>query len=162
MTTATDAPALSTDLSLGQMCECHDPYGNHKNGGRCRVASCQCQQFVRIYSSADVVALTGATYRQINYWTRCGLIDDNRGAAAFRQSGRPLWFTAYQLDVVNLAVALVKWGLVPSRAFEEARRAVQTDESRAVLPNTAWQVQIVLVTVQITDPEPPTEGTTQS
>lgn len=42
----------------------------------------------RTYRTADVVAFTGATYRQIDYWCRVGLLDpegDGRGSGIVRR-----------------------------------------------------------------------------
>jgi DNA-binding transcriptional MerR regulator len=67
----------------------------------------------RSYSSADVCAHTGITYRQLDYWTRSGRISgtDNPGSGYHRE------YTGEQLLAVGYAASLIEAGFTPGAAL---------------------------------------------
>lgn len=77
----------------------------------------------RLTLSADVVALTGATYRQLDYWVRTGVVtpERNPGGAG---TGHERGFTSAQVEGIRRLVLTTRLlGAFPSaiarRIFEE-------------------------------------------
>ena len=91
--------------------------------------------------------MTGATYRQIDYWTRNGYVTP---AAATTQhatpqsvadparpgSGRVRSWDDVEVAVIAVMVALTRWGLAPAAAATAARRIV-LDGTVEVAPGVA-------------------------
>ena len=76
--------------------------------------------------ASDLVAL-GATYRQIDYWVRRGLLVESRFAAggvqtAARGSGLVRGFTPAEVAVADRAMRMIRDGIAVSVAFDLARR----------------------------------------
>jgi DNA-binding transcriptional MerR regulator len=97
--------------------------------------------------------LTGASYRQLNYWLKLGHLPDDR-RAAYRTSGHAVTFTQTELDIVRLVVHLLRVGFVLDRAFAIARQLVTDDEYRAEFADI-FQLQI---SVRDTAADTPPEG----
>lgn len=79
---------------------------------------------VHLYTSAEVLAaVPGLTYRQLDYWTRTGIIaaiDDLPGSGVARG------YRWSELRVIALVAALVdRLGANPRRAAELARLALE-------------------------------------
>lgn len=60
------------------------------------------------WTSAEVMELTGATYRQIDYWSRCGIFGD---LVAHPGSGYERRFTVDQLWRAHVLVAAYRAGI---------------------------------------------------
>lgn len=95
----------------------------------------------------EVVRRTGATYRQLDYWTGRGYVAP---AQAQTQGGVPrpadesaqpgtghvrLWDDT-EIAVIGVMVALTRWGLAPRAAARAARRIV-VDGTVEVAPGVA-------------------------
>lgn len=69
-------------------------------------------------SSQELVALTGLTYRQLDYWVSTGYLtpvgDSNPG------TGRSRRFNLEEVDTARMMVRLLGAGLSPSKAAEAA------------------------------------------
>jgi DNA-binding transcriptional MerR regulator len=81
----------------------------------------------------DVVAETGVSYRQLDYWTRCGFLHASHLVSAERGqttrdvdggSGSHRQYTGSEVAVIKAMVALCRLGLDPRKAAPIARRAV--------------------------------------
>lgn len=148
---ATAHPAISSDLTAMQTCRCRDVLGDHEDHGACKRQTCDCPEFVRVYSTAELAALAGATYRMIDHWTRAGYIADPRPAnelgpsrqpdAWHHGSGHPRWWTHDELELVRLVAALVNFGVMPARAFEVANELLAADLYSLTLGDI-WQLTI--------------------
>ena len=85
---------------------------------------------MKTYSTTGVAARSGATFRQLDYWVRTGLIEPSVPA---RGSGRPRTWSEDDLAEVELIVALLDVGMTldtirrkgPRRAAKELRRAAE-------------------------------------
>jgi hypothetical protein len=82
----------------------HNPRGEHAVQGAPRLA-----------------AMTVASARQIDHWTRKGWIQANIPAPG---TGRPLIYSAEEVRVAKIMARLVTAGLTPDRAAEVARSAM--------------------------------------
>lgn len=70
---------------------------------------------------AAMIATTGITYRQLDYWTRRGYLrPDNAGCG----SGRQRRWSAAEQRICTLIIRLCRAGLDLGRAAEVARQAV--------------------------------------
>lgn len=83
----------------------------------------------------DVVKQTGATYRQLDYWTRSGYVTpaqaqtqhaDPRPIAekATPGSGHTRLWDDAEIAVIFIMVGLTSWGLAPAAAAHAARLLV--------------------------------------
>lgn len=63
----------------------------------------------RLLSSAETCKATGATYRQLDYWCRIGLVSEAQDQE--RGSGIPRRFTSAEVARVRLTVDLLGVGL---------------------------------------------------
>lgn len=86
----------------------------------------------RSYQSPDVCELADITYRQLDYWTRTGLISESGHVA--KGSGDPRWYR--DTDVVRAAVisALLKAGLTlaATRQIIDSILTVEVGEAQIV------------------------------
>lgn len=106
------------------------------------------------YSTMRLVELTGATYRQLDWWCRCGYLPDMADGSGSRRE-----FTTAELDLIYTVLGLLRFGITPSRAFDIARRLL-ADE-----PVTARIADIFEITISvarhdvISSAQPTTGGT---
>jgi hypothetical protein len=83
------------------------------------------------YTSPEIVDLTGASYRQIDYWCRTGRLSPSlRGASG---SGSSRLFDKFDLEVVRIVVWLVNEEVPVERAFNVAAQLLAGQSHRAVL-----------------------------
>lgn len=80
--------------------------------------------------AADLVDM-GATYRQVDYWVKCGYLIESRFGAGGLQtdakgSGFVRGFTADEVTIAARAIPMVRDGLDVSVAFALARRGPGT------------------------------------
>jgi DNA-binding transcriptional MerR regulator len=68
-------------------------------------------------NSAEAMSRSGATYRQLDYWTRQGLLKPVGGTG----SGSVRDWSRVEVDVMARMVALVECGLSPRQAEAIAR-----------------------------------------
>jgi len=132
-------PALAACLDCG--------VGNDR-----ATATCECGGAVEArYTAPEICALTGATYRQIDYWTRAGRLPETAHG-----SGSQRRFTPAEVDTVRFVIALLGQGFVLDRAFAIARALVTDDEYRTEFAD----VFQLIISVRDTAAEPPApEGT---
>ena len=83
--------------------------------------------------SPEVCARAGCTYRQLDFWVRCGYLRPARAAAG---SGTQRLFTVDEAAVAGRMVRLVEATLLPAAAAKVARSGGDT-----------WLTPHVLVTV---------------
>lgn len=69
------------------------------------------------YSSPEIIALTGITYRQLDYWTRCRRI----GRDLAPGSGNARRYTEADLHLIRAVAALLEVGFTVPAAFDVAR-----------------------------------------
>ena len=70
-------------------------------------------------SALALATETGASYRQVDYWIRTGLLTSHRVGEG---SGHPRAVPASEVQVVTLVLALIRtMGAAPRQAFESAR-----------------------------------------
>lgn len=72
-------------------------------------------------SSVDVTRITGATYRQLDHWTRRGYL---RPAEPTPGTGVPRSWPPQEVEVARVMARLVTAGVVPDRAAAVAREHV--------------------------------------
>lgn len=72
------------------------------------------------YSWREVCSQTGATYRQLCYWTACGNLPDTRPEQV-TGSGYRRWFTEADLQIVRLLVRLSRAGVSLARLSAAVR-----------------------------------------
>lgn len=87
---------------------------------------------------ADMQA-TGATYRQLDYWSRCGFIQQGRPAPG---SGQQRRWTYRDLLVVTLMLAMIEAGIGPRLAARYANSAIDQRSASLTLPSgllLSWQ-----------------------
>lgn len=89
------------------------------------------------YSSDAVMHLTGATYRQLTYWTNTGRLGGNR----FVGSGRRRLYTPEQIDIVHAAVAMLAAGFTLDGALHVAR-VVSLGEPYQVTVGSIYEITI--------------------
>lgn len=77
----------------------------------------------RTYSSADLMRITGATYRQLDWWCSHKALIPHASPG----SGKQRHFTAADLDAVYAAVALTRFGMTVDAALSVARQLVAND-----------------------------------
>ncbi len=65
-----------------------------------------------------VLAVTGATYRQLDHWSRRGWLRPDGGG---RGSGRPREWSRTEVEVATTMVRLVAAGITPEAAHRAAR-----------------------------------------
>lgn len=109
--------------------------------------SADCREFVATYNAPQAVHLTGATYRQWDYWTKTGRIQPCIKAHG---SGTVRRYLAAELDTVRLALALQRLGFGIDPSFAIARQLVVEDEYRAVLAD------VFELSIRVRDTNPPT------
>lgn len=73
-------------------------------------------------SSEDAVTEAGVTYRQLDYWTRCGYVRAEQEEAG---PGFPRGWSRGEVEVLALLARLVRCGFSPARASVIARAAVE-------------------------------------
>jgi DNA-binding transcriptional MerR regulator len=117
----------------------------------------ECPGFVPTYNAPQAVHLTGATYRQWDYWTKTGRIQpviEARGSGTVRR------YLAPELDKVRLVLGLLRLGFALNPAFEIATRLGTDDDYRAVIADIYEVVVRVRDTTsnEVANPEPPVEG----
>lgn len=78
-------------------------------------------------NGAQMAALTGITYRRIDFWTRAGYLAPT---AASPGSGHQRVYPASEVTIALLMVRLVDDGLTPSAAAECARELATTGTTR--------------------------------
>ena len=66
-------------------------------------------------TTAEVCQMTGATYRQLDYWTRNGLISPSVQSALGSGAVR-LWAVS-DVDKIATVVARINWGMTVEAAF---------------------------------------------
>lgn len=76
-------------------------------------------QPTRQYTSAEVIALTGCTYRQLDYWARLGLLTDTAHG-----SGSSRRFTFADVEAIYNAVRLIRVGFTAQAAVRIATALV--------------------------------------
>lgn len=70
-----------------------------------------------LIGSAELCLRAGCTYRQADFWVRCGYLYPARAAAG---SGTQRLFTEAEADVATRMTRLVEAGLLPAAAAEVA------------------------------------------
>jgi DNA-binding transcriptional MerR regulator len=75
------------------------------------------------YSSAEVCALSGVSYKQLTYWSR---IPEHLGQGDVG-SGHQRSYTAFELDTVRLVRHLIAEGFTVPAAFRVAREVIEHD-----------------------------------
>lgn len=150
MTTTAETTAISSDVTGARVCHCRHTLRLHGNDFAC--VRCDCTAMEPVYTSADVIHLTGCTYRQLDWWARTGHLPDTA-----KGSGSQRWFAATELDLVRNVVALLDFGIKLERAFEIARALSEQDEYRLVVGDI-WQLRITAIdpSDQVAKPEDPT------
>lgn len=78
---------------------------------------------------ADMLA-TGATYRQIDHWTRCGYLPPTGRVKDTGGSGNPRLWTLAHRDLVWYIVRLTRAGIEVPKASRWAARFVETGDTR--------------------------------
>lgn len=73
----------------------------------------------RRWTSAEAMQLTGATYRQVDYWSRIGLLGEDTA----KGSGSVRTFTHTQLQQIQVMVAGTK-AKIPPRPLAAALAAI--------------------------------------
>lgn len=98
----------------------------------------------RLYRAPQVCALTGATYRQVDYWCRRGYLVE---AVAAQGSGSQRLFDPVAVTTCAVMVRLTGGGLDVGRAAEIAHALVVDGQvehcvgpARLVLERKAWAV----------------------
>lgn len=76
-----------------------------------------------LLSSPEVCQQAGCTYRQLDFWVRCGYIRPARAAAGY---GTQRGFDLAEVVVLRRMVTLVKAGLAPQVAAHAARNGYTT------------------------------------
>lgn len=66
-------------------------------------------------TSAEVVQFTGASYRQLDYWTRTGRIEPSIATPV--DSGTVRWWSQDDADRIAVAVARIQWGMTVDAAL---------------------------------------------
>jgi hypothetical protein len=82
-----------------------------------------------VLTSQEVIEAAGITYRQLDWWTRCGYVqppDPEPG------SGTPRQWPDDEAVVVVIMAALVLAGVQPRQAAHAARSAILDTETGAV------------------------------
>jgi DNA-binding transcriptional MerR regulator len=74
----------------------------------------------RLYTSPEVLAVTGTTYRQLDYWCRAGYLDNDTASGP----GTRRLFTSDEVDTVHAVRGLLAAGFDVSAAFAIARTLV--------------------------------------
>lgn len=88
------------------------------------------------FSAHDLIALTGVTYRQLDWWCRCGFLPETA-----RGSGSQRTFTAGHVDAVRAVVALLALGV----ELRAAWRIADTLIEQGRWASTSGQVLITVV-----------------
>ena len=84
----------------------------------------------RTYTAPEVVALTGISYRQLDYWVRVGFLPDSRPDRQHRSGHHRCW-TLDEIEVIRLVLDLTTGVLVRLEvrsAFELARHVIEHGE----------------------------------
>lgn len=71
-------------------------------------------QAERLFSTDDVADLTGATFRQLDYWRRHGWLTPTHDS---KGSGYWVRYTTADVERVRRAVERIAWGLTPAAAW---------------------------------------------
>jgi hypothetical protein len=82
-------------------------------------------------TSQEIVEKTGATYRQLDHWSRAGYL---RPLNPQQGSGTPRLFPDGEVAVTRLMVVLVKAGLLPAAAQLVARGQALPGGVRVMVP----------------------------
>lgn len=80
-------------------------------------------------TAPEVVASTGVTYRQLDYWTSNGWLRVRRGVAN-PGSGRQRAYTAHEAKVARHMADLVRVGVAPEQAARTARQLARSGRAR--------------------------------
>lgn len=72
----------------------------------------------RSYTSEQILDLTGITYRQLDYWCRCGWLGDS---LRWRGSGNFRTFTEAQAALIHVTARLIYAGFTASAAVRIAK-----------------------------------------
>lgn len=81
----------------------------------------------RTYGSTDLIALTGCTYRQLDYWVRTGRIFPTPATAA-PGSGASRDYPAHEVDVIAVTLELLGAGFDLDYSIEYARKILAGEE----------------------------------
>lgn len=101
------------------------------------------------FTSRQVTRMTGATYRQLDYWVRCGLIPNDTAQG----SGSQRTFTVDELETVYFAVGLRRAGFTMRASLLIAGDLVDG----SAYDVTVSTVVRVHVDIPIRDKQSPTE-----
>lgn len=99
-----------------------------------------CQTYTPTYSALQMVHLTRASYRQVDYWARTGRLSPVVEATG---SGTVRRFLGADLDLVRIVLALLRFGMTLDPAFHVAMQLVERDEYRVVLADV-FELRIVV------------------
>jgi DNA-binding transcriptional MerR regulator len=80
------------------------------------------------YSSVQVSALTGASFRQLDYWCRTGRITDTASGQGSQRKFGPA-----ELDLVHHAVGLIRAGFTVNASLRIAADLVEHDDYSAAV-----------------------------
>lgn len=97
------------------------------------------------YTTVELCRLTGATYKQLDHWSRTGRLDPTvpaHGQGSRRQ------FSAVDLHTVHTAVAMLNAGFTLDAAFNIAAHVVETNSYIAQLAD------IYELTIAVRDGQP--------
>lgn len=81
----------------------------------------------------EVIAITGVTYRQLEYWWSQGWLGTGRVG-----SGRSRTFTSRDVAVITYALALIGAGLMAAPAVATAARLVDTGRPVPLVGGLIW------------------------
>lgn len=70
------------------------------------------------FTAPELCVASGATYRQVDFWTKSGLLRPTR---EHEGSGNPRAYDVTELSVAILMTRMVKEGLMPQHACDLAR-----------------------------------------
>jgi hypothetical protein len=112
-------------VDVAPMCvTCSHGVALHDHADGCEMPDCPCVKYEpfraggeRSYSAREVVVMTGATYRQLDFWLRRGLLGDDTAHG----SGSRRRLTLEQLEMVFYAVGLIRAGFTLEAALRAAK-----------------------------------------
>ena len=94
----------------------------------------------KLYTASEVLAVTGISYRRLDFYCRSGYLADNASGSGSRRL-----FTSGEVDIVHAVSGLVAAGIAVPAAFAIARRLV-TDGRYSVRVADIYEIDIHVIT----------------